>query len=130
MLLLTGQAVSLAEPIEKDGHEPLESTLEQSCVPSVERELVKQSVRDSLYHVMQELDDKERTILRLRFGLEDDKPRTLRQIGTVVGLSRERVRQLQNKALRKAPPEPQSRSASQRPRLRGVVARRTLASTA
>ncbi len=47
------------------------------------------------------LDDRERDILRLRFGLDGSEPLTLKQIGGKLGLTRERVRQIQNEALRK-----------------------------
>jgi len=40
-------------------------------------------------------------VLKLRFGLDDDKPRTLQQIGNVLGLTRERVRQIEKKSMRK-----------------------------
>jgi RNA polymerase primary sigma factor len=47
------------------------------------------------------LDDRPRKILRMRFGLDDNQPMTLKQIGEILGLTRERVRQIQNEALRK-----------------------------
>jgi RNA polymerase sigma factor (sigma-70 family) len=50
---------------------------------------------------LDQLDDRERTIIRLRFGFDADKAMTLSQIGKVVGLSRERVRQIERAALRK-----------------------------
>ena len=47
------------------------------------------------------IDDREATILRLRYGLEGDAPLTLKELGTVVGLTRDRVRQIEIEALRK-----------------------------
>ena len=54
-----------------------------------------------LREIVQTLDSREQVILRLRFGLEGDPPKTLDEIGQELGLTRERVRQLQNAALKK-----------------------------
>jgi len=47
------------------------------------------------------LSDKEQSVINLRFGLEDNKLKTLQEIGNILGYTRERVRQIQNMALRK-----------------------------
>jgi RNA polymerase primary sigma factor len=59
---------------------------------------------DCLHHVMDMLttmDQREATVLRMRFGLHDNEPRTLKEIGESLGLTRERVRQIETEALGK-----------------------------
>ena len=59
---------------------------------------------DNLKHVfkmLETMDPREATILRMRFGLDDAEPRTLKEIGETMGLTRERVRQIENEALNK-----------------------------
>lgn len=70
-------------------------------VRSPEEELVE---HDNLAHVLRQLDtmdQREATVLRMRFGLEDNEPRTLKEIGEKLGLTRERVRQIETEALNK-----------------------------
>ena len=70
-------------------------------IRSPEEELVE---HDNLSHVMrrlQTMDPREATVLRMRFGLENSEPRTLKEIGETLGLTRERVRQIETEALGK-----------------------------
>ncbi|MER3417025.1 MAG: RNA polymerase subunit sigma [Gemmataceae bacterium] len=70
-------------------------------VKSPDREMVE---ADDLSHVLQmldKMDQREATILRMRFGLDDEEPKTLKEIGERLGLTRERVRQIENEALSK-----------------------------
>jgi len=58
-------------------------------------------LREDLEEVMQSLSDRERTVLKMRFGLDDGHPRTLEEVGRAFNVTRERIRQIEAKALRK-----------------------------
>jgi RNA polymerase primary sigma factor len=95
--------VSLSEPVH--GHpadggpsRELGDLLEQDGVPAIEEEMIHRADLDELAAALGDLDGKEREIVRLRFGLEDDQPRTLQEIGDRLNLSRERVRQIESRA--------------------------------
>jgi RNA polymerase primary sigma factor len=75
--------------------------VEDERMRSPDVELVE---NDNLIHVMQQLqtmDQREATVLRMRFGLDGHEPRTLKEIGESLGLTRERVRQIETEALNK-----------------------------
>jgi RNA polymerase sigma factor (sigma-70 family) len=92
---------SLDEPLGENGRSSLGDTLAADCdtQPGDERDLRR--IRSVLGRGLRSLDERERAILRWRFGLDEDAPRTLRAIGKRLGISRERVRQIETKALEK-----------------------------
>jgi RNA polymerase primary sigma factor len=93
--------VSLSEPVSPDGTRQLGDTLPQERVPPIEEEMIHQADLEELASALGDLDRKEREVVRLRFGLEDDEPRTLQEIGDRLRLSRERVRQIESRAKEK-----------------------------
>jgi RNA polymerase primary sigma factor len=102
LLLATNQNIlSLNQPIDEEGEAEFGDLLEQYVIPGTDEEMLRQSFEEALREALAELSDKERQILALRFGLDDDHPRTLREIGESLGISRERVRQVENQALTK-----------------------------
>ncbi len=66
-----------------------------------EDELINSDNLKHVFRLLEEMDTRKATILRMRFGLDDCEPRTLKEIGESIGLTRERVRQIEGEALRK-----------------------------
>jgi RNA polymerase primary sigma factor len=96
--------VSLNDPVngrDQRSAGELGDVLALDLVPPVEDEMIHQSDLDELAAALRDLDRKEREVVRLRFGFEDDEPRTLQEIGDRLHLSRERVRQIETRAKEK-----------------------------
>jgi len=93
--------VSLSDllPGEQENGLEVGDRIEQVQIPPAEEELVRRRLAEQLHQALAELDDKERDVMRLRFGLTDDgEPQTLQQVGDKLRLSRERIRQIESRA--------------------------------
>ncbi len=92
--------VSLDAPMGdgEEGKQVAEVVADPNAVAAYDQ-LVKQGDAELLKEVLGTLTDRERTILNMRFGLEGDSPKTLEQVGEHYGLTRERIRQIQEEAL-------------------------------
>jgi RNA polymerase primary sigma factor len=101
LLLAGGDDVSLSTAVGDDGNLELGDTLEQESVPSVEVELIRTSFERRIQDMVEGLDEKEREVIRMRFGLDGEEPKTLQEIGEAMGLSRERIRQIESRAKEK-----------------------------
>jgi RNA polymerase primary sigma factor len=111
LLLASNQSIlSLNEPVDEEGEAEFGDLLEQYVVPNTDEEMLRQSFEETLRKALEKLSEKERQILAMRFGLEDDNPLTLREIGEQLGISRERVRQIENQALAKLKRSSQARA--------------------
>jgi RNA polymerase primary sigma factor len=83
-----------------DGH-ALTEGIPDNKTPRPEDALLHQSEATRIIGLLEDLDERESKILRLRYGLDGSEPLTLKEIGTKIGLTRERVRQIECEALRK-----------------------------
>ena len=77
------------------------SLIEDTNCVNPEKAAVKEAEKEILYSVLDTLSDREKDILIKRFGLEDGKPKTLEEVGMTYNLTKERIRQIENKALMK-----------------------------
>jgi len=92
--------ISLNDTIFDDNIE-IGDRITDSITPSVEYQIIKNSIQGQIRKMIKELDGKESLVLKLRFGLDDDKQCTLQEIGNRLNLSRERIRQIEKKAMLK-----------------------------
>jgi len=92
---------SLERPLSEDDEETLGDFIPDESAPSPVKEALKAKLREDLLRALQELEPREREILELRYGLKDGHPRTLKEVATQFDITRERVRQLELKALEK-----------------------------
>lgn len=98
--ILAEKQVSLSDRAREDDL-TVEERLPDSVAPSVEDQIVKSSVERQVREILSALDEKEARVLKLRFGLEGRPPQTLQKIGNTLHLTRERVRQIEQRAIRK-----------------------------
>jgi RNA polymerase primary sigma factor len=101
LLLAGGDDLSLNEVVGEEGNVERGDLLEQDSVPSAELSLIRDNVEQQIRSMVEQLDGKEREVLRMRFGLDGEEPRTLQEIGEELKLSRERVRQIESRAKEK-----------------------------
>ncbi|CAH0526125.1 sigma-70 family RNA polymerase sigma factor [Vibrio hippocampi] len=101
LLKLSEQSLSLDNGWDEDGDhkDHLQAIDDEDVFELPEQEIVSQNLNKALIGLVDQLPDKPRTILYHRFGLLDDSPKTLEEVGEIVGVTRERVRQIQKNAM-------------------------------
>ncbi|MEH2209333.1 RNA polymerase sigma factor SigC [Nostoc sp.] len=100
VLLRVPRSVSLETKVGKDKDTELGELLETDSV-TPEEMLMRESLQRDLHHLLSDLTSRERDVILMRFGLADGHPYSLAEIGRALDLSRERVRQIESKALQK-----------------------------
>ena len=93
--------ISLETPIGDGGDSHLGDFIEDRTVVSPAKTIVKTDLKEQMARVLHTLSPREEKVVRMRFGLEDGRERTLAELGRSIGVTRERVRQIEAEALNK-----------------------------
>jgi RNA polymerase primary sigma factor len=101
LLRTSRQPISLDSTIGEDGETSIGDLIEDVDAPEASELVDRQLLADQLRHALDALTPREATIMAMRFGLYDGNPHTLDEIGRALGLTRERIRQLEKQSLSK-----------------------------
>jgi RNA polymerase primary sigma factor len=101
ILKIAQEPVSLETPIGEEDDSHLGDFIEDQDAKAPSEAAAYELLKEQLEDVLDTLTDREENVLRLRFGLDDGRTRTLEEVGKVFGVTRERIRQIEAKALRK-----------------------------
>ncbi|SHE43407.1 RNA polymerase primary sigma factor [Ferrithrix thermotolerans DSM 19514] len=100
-LRFRGDPLSLSEPLREDGDAELGDVVEDRSASSPFDHAATQLLPNEIAKLLAPLDEREREILKLRFGLDRGEPRTLEEVGEYFNLTRERIRQIEARAMSK-----------------------------
>ncbi len=101
MLRTSRQPVHLERPVGDESDAELGDFIEDIELPQPAETVASNMLTEEIGEILDQLTPREARILRLRYGLQDGESRTLKEVGEMFGLSRERIRQLEKEALRK-----------------------------
>ncbi|HPY82313.1 MAG TPA: sigma-70 family RNA polymerase sigma factor, partial [Bacteroidales bacterium] len=96
-----GRHISMDAPLSQSEEGTLYDVLDSKDTPSPDTTLIQESLRKEIERAISTLTEREASIIRLYFGLGQKNPYTLEEIGSEFGLTRERVRQIKEKAVRR-----------------------------
>lgn len=95
------EPISMETSIGGEEDNRLGDFVEDPSIPSPELESYREAIREGLQDILRTLSEREREVIEYRFGLADGRQRTLEEVGQFFGVTRERIRQIETKALRK-----------------------------
>ena len=95
------EPMSLEMPVGNEDSSLLGDFIEDDSLPAPADAASQQLLREQMQEILEQLNERERRVLEMRFGLEDGVSRTLEDVGKEFGVTRERIRQIEAKALRK-----------------------------
>ncbi|MFM7389940.1 MAG: RNA polymerase sigma factor RpoD [Vampirovibrionales bacterium] len=101
IIKIAQEPLSLETPVGKEEDSRLGDFIEDRDAEAPVHSVAHELLREDLTDVLSSLSPRERDVLRLRFGLDDGRQRTLEEVGQLFGVTRERIRQIEAKALRK-----------------------------
>ncbi len=101
VMKMTGKPMSMDAPFSQNDENSLHDVLINDDLPSPDEELMTESLKEEIKRALTILNEREKEVIKLYYGIDTDQPLTLEEIGEKFNLTRERVRQIKEKAIRK-----------------------------
>ena len=98
---ISREPVSMETPVGDEEDSSLGDFIRDDTTPHPADEAARTMLREQIREILSDLTEREQQVLRLRYGLDDDRSRTLEEVGRQLNVTRERIRQIEAKALRK-----------------------------